>query len=81
MSNSIAPTAPTIAADGGATGGLSDSASSIQQIRELTMKGAQDNVLLAQLGVDAQRYANLGKAWQSIQSNLKSGVATLSQVG
>lgn len=73
--------APKFNADENDTRGISDSSASIAKIEQLSRQGALDNVALTKIGVEVQKIANEGKAWQSIQSNLKSGVATLSQVG
>jgi hypothetical protein len=64
-----------------ATGGTADNSSSIAQLSALTLQGARDNVALAKIGVEAQRIANEASAWKSIQSNLKSGVASYAQIG
>jgi hypothetical protein len=63
------------------TGGVQDNSASIAELRELTLQGARDNVELAKIGVLAQRIANEASAWKSIQSNLKSGVASYAQIG
>jgi hypothetical protein len=66
---------------GQVSGGTDDNSASIAQLRELTLQGARDNVELAKIGVLAQRIANEASAWKSIQSNLKSGVASYAQIG
>jgi hypothetical protein len=73
--------APAPALDASKPADSTDGSDSTQALRDIMIKGAWESVAIAKIQLEAQRIANIAKAWQGFASMVKSGAQGLSQVG